>query len=269
MTATSSDPRPRRTSASQRSAGATVEPVREVCPYLEAAGGGWRSVEPTRDHRCTATDPASPLTLSKQRELCLLPAHFGCATYHAARELVAESQAPADGGLWPETRGAILSLEPARGVRAGVPSVARGSGQAVLIALMVVAFILLVITRVTPSFSGDAAASFDAGAVGSLSPGTTPASTAAPVATPPASEEPSPGASGSPAARPSSATPVTPSAVPPASPASTSYTVRTGDTLSAIAIGHGVTVRALKAANAITDIGLIRPGQVLVIPSAP
>src|SRR4051812_49428470 len=187
MTPTPDDPRPRRTAALTRAAGTATEPVREVCPYLEAGDGGWRSVQPTRDHRCTATDPASPLTLSKQRELCLVPAHFGCATYQAARELAAESQTPADGGLWPETRGAILSLEPGRGGRAGVPSVARGSGQAVLIALMVVAFILLVITRVTPSFSGDAAASFDAGAVGSLSPGPTPASTAAPVATPRAS----------------------------------------------------------------------------------
>jgi len=44
------------------------------------------------------------------------------------------------------------------------------------------------------------------------------------------------------------------------------YRVRSGDTLSGIAARYGITVRALKAANAIGSAGVIRPGQVLVIP---
>src|SRR4051812_28950763 len=191
MTATPEDPRPRRTSASVRVAVGTTEPVREVCPYLEAAEGGWRRVQPLRDHRCMATSPASPLALSKQRELCLLPAHFGCATYQAARHIASEGSASADGGLWPETRGAVLSLEPARATRATVSRLAgRGTGQALLVGLMVVAFVLLVITRVSAPGSGGPS-SVGAGAVASLVPQASTTPTPSPSGTPAATSSPS------------------------------------------------------------------------------
>lgn len=45
------------------------------------------------------------------------------------------------------------------------------------------------------------------------------------------------------------------------------YTVKPGDTLSAIAHAHGTTVQALVALNAIADPNLIRVGQHLVLPS--
>jgi LysM repeat protein len=48
--------------------------------------------------------------------------------------------------------------------------------------------------------------------------------------------------------------------------AATSYVVRPGDTLSAIAARHGTTVSALAAANQITDPDRIRIGQLLRIP---
>ncbi len=48
--------------------------------------------------------------------------------------------------------------------------------------------------------------------------------------------------------------------------AAETYTVQGGDTLSAIARNHGVTVAALIAANHIENPNLIRPGQVLTIP---
>src|SRR4051812_46637812 len=240
MTATPGETKRRRTPAWPRAASSTTEPVREVCPYLEAANGGWRSVQPTREHRCTATAPASPLALSKQRELCLLPTHLGCATYQAAREVATESRAGADGGLWPETRGAVLSLEPVRAGLAGVPGTAgRGSGQAILVALMVAAFLLLAITRVTPGSSGQPAASFDVSIVGSANPGASgglgiPA-TSAPTASVIPSATADPSATTSPSGDPASAAPSTnPSAGASGNPVGTIYRVRRGDTLSGI-----------------------------------
>ena len=274
MTATPEDPRPRRTAASSRAAVAPTEPVRLVCPYLLAADGGWRSVQPTRDHRCTATSPVSPLALSKQRELCLQPAHFGCATYQAAREIAAEQGgAPVEGGLWPETRSAVLSLEPAGRGRSPVAGLTgRGTGQALLIGIMVVAFIVLIVARVTPPVPGDPPASSDAGVSGSAAPGPSGASgalaTATPEPTPAASPSEVP-ASASPSSVPASESPsANPSALPSSSPAGTTYRVRPGDTLSGIAARNGVTVRALRQANNLPPGGIIRPGQVLVIPAA-
>ena len=47
----------------------------------------------------------------------------------------------------------------------------------------------------------------------------------------------------------------------------TEYTVVPGDTLSAIAKAHGVTIDEIVEANEITDPDLLRIGQVLTIPS--
>ena len=46
----------------------------------------------------------------------------------------------------------------------------------------------------------------------------------------------------------------------------TSYTVKAGDTLYAIALRYGVTVQAIVNANGLTNANLIRVGQVLTIP---
>ena len=58
-------------------------------------------------------------------------------------------------------------------------------------------------------------------------------------------------------------------AAPPA-PASTgaSYTVRTGDTVAAIAKRHGTTVAAVVAANGLDSRAFIRAGQTLTVPGA-
>jgi LysM repeat protein len=50
--------------------------------------------------------------------------------------------------------------------------------------------------------------------------------------------------------------------------AGTTYEVKPGDTLSTIARDHGVTTAELAGANGITDLHLIRVGQVLTIPVA-
>jgi N-acetylmuramoyl-L-alanine amidase len=54
----------------------------------------------------------------------------------------------------------------------------------------------------------------------------------------------------------------------PAPATGMSYTVVAGDTLSRIASRHGVTLRAVVDANAITDPNRIRVGQVLTLPTA-
>jgi len=53
---------------------------------------------------------------------------------------------------------------------------------------------------------------------------------------------------------------------PPSS--STTYTVKSGDTLSAIAARYNTTVSSIAAANNITNVNLIRVGQVLTIPGS-
>jgi lysozyme len=60
------------------------------------------------------------------------------------------------------------------------------------------------------------------------------------------------------------ATPAAPAA--PASPGPQTYTVRPGDTLSAVAARHGTTVEAISQANGITNPNEIEVGQTLTIP---
>ncbi len=68
--------------------------------------------------------------------------------------------------------------------------------------------------------------------------------------------------------------PGTVATVPPAAatvtsaPATSTYTVRQGDTLSQIAIRFGVTTQALADANGITDVKSVKAGQQLTIPPA-
>lgn len=63
--------------------------------------------------------------------------------------------------------------------------------------------------------------------------------------------------------------PATPAAAPAVKAApGGSYTVRSGDTLSAIATRHGVTMAALISTNSLTNPDALRVGQVLTIPGA-
>ena len=86
--------------------------------------------------------------------------------------------------------------------------------------------------------------------------------TAAPSVRVSSSPAPSAGASSPPA----SAGPSAGASAAAADPSPVTYKVKGGDTLGSIAARFGVTVKALKAANGITDASLIRPGQVLEIP---
>jgi LysM repeat protein len=257
------------------------EAVREVCPYLVAAGGGWRSMQATRDHRCAATLPMAAPAVTKQREVCLGAAHRACATYRAARDLEAATGAGVrpgdDAGFWPETRSTVLALDPARGRIGVLPgSTGHHGGQALLVGLMVLAFLVLVIARTTPESSGVGSPSGSpvaeaGGAQGSPAAGSPSSPAASPSpdgATTPSPPAPStdPSADPTPSVAPSRSPAVSPKPVPSRVPAdATRYKVKSGDTLSAIAARFGTTVKKLKAANGLSS-NVIRVGQVLVIP---
>ncbi|MGZ5332139.1 MAG: LysM peptidoglycan-binding domain-containing protein [Solirubrobacterales bacterium] len=278
MTATGQDPSPP-TSASlpadRDDPSEGGDAVRRVCPYLIADDGGWRSVQPTREHRCGATQPPAPLAVSKQRELCLTPSHRACVTFGAARDLERASGSIStrddNDGFWPATRGTVLALEPARsriGVLPGAPG--RAGGQAMLVGLMVLAFLVLMIARTSPSTSGAPASSNAVVGAASPSAGSRPSGSAS--AGPRATATTMPTASAAATVMPSPAATPAPTAAPSARPSASSspagatrYRVKSGDTLSSIGARFNVTVKKLKAANGLTD-NVIRIGQVLVIP---
>jgi LysM repeat protein len=236
--------------------------VREVCPYLVADDGTWRSAYAAREHRCGAVTPPAPLTVAKQRQLCLLVAHEGCATYLAARAVADEAAplTPGDDGaaLWPSQAAPPLVLEPARRMGALPTASAKNGGQALVVGLMVVAFLVLVIARTQSpgGLTGGSAAPSLSGLVAATS---APAPTSRPS---PSDAAPSAGASLEAAIAPT-ADPSTPD---PATPEATRYRVKAGDTLTTIASRFGVSVKKLKAANDISDPRALRIGQVLVIP---
>jgi LysM repeat protein len=237
--------------------------ARVICPYLMAEAGDWRTLAPAREHVCTAVDPPAPLAIEKQRRLCLGRAHVECATFVAAQQVreVAPGRPvlPGGEGRWRIPRTAPVIIDRGR------PSLAslhldRTVVQGGLVVLMIVAFIVLAFARLT--------APGDRGPSSGSSP--SPASSAAPSVAP----SPSPRPSARPSPSPTAAASTTPTATAPASPVATastvattrSYTVRSGDTLSAVAVRFGTTVAVLRELNDIADPSLLRVGQVLRIP---
>ncbi|MHB8890575.1 MAG: LysM peptidoglycan-binding domain-containing protein [Candidatus Limnocylindrales bacterium] len=169
--------------------------------------------------------------------------------------------------LWPPVRSTPLALEPSRG-RTGVLPVSSGraGGQALLVGLMVLAFLVLVIARTTaPSTAPSQAPLASPGASGVVLASASPATTPTPVA--PTSASPASSASpiGTPTSSASASAAPAPTVTPVPSTART-YKVKSGDTLGSIAAQFGTTVKAIVAANGIEDPSLIRVGQVLIIP---
>jgi LysM repeat protein len=72
--------------------------------------------------------------------------------------------------------------------------------------------------------------------------------------------------SAKPAPKPAPKPEAKPAPKPPVAPTTTTYTVQPGDSLSAIATRHGVTLAALIAANDIADPALIFPGEQISVP---
>jgi len=264
MTVTGQTPRPLPPDgdpAARQSRRRDATAVHEVCPYLAVEDGSWRSAYAAREHRCQAVTPPAPLTVDKQRQLCLQPAHESCATFLAARAVAAEANPPGPGddgaSLWSASGSTPVVLEPARRMGALPTASARSGGQALLIGLMVLAFIVLVIAR-TQSPAGTSGPSAAAGSavagVASSSP------TDSPDATPTPQESATPDATPDPSATPDR----TPA--PTATAAHRRYRVKSGDTMSSIAARYGTTVKKLAALNKIADPRVLHAGQVLLIP---
>lgn len=245
----------------------TVPATAAVCPYLLASDGRWRASTPAREHRCTVVSPPAVLAAEKQRRLCLSPDHVGCSTYMAA---VADAQgaveiegtdARPDGRRRGRvvTRTAPLVLDHGR-LAIGVPALRaeRSASQSGLVALMGIAFVAIVLARL----SGGGPNITPAAGVASASPSH--AVSAAPSVAPVASDvptrtlvptevQPTPAPGGA-------------SAAPSAAAGPTTYKVKSGDTLGGIAQKFNTTVAVLQQLNGIDNPRLLHVGQVLDLP---
>jgi LysM repeat protein len=245
-----------------------------VCPYLMSADGRWRASTPAREHRCTVVTPPAVLAAEKQRRLCLSPDHVGCSTYLAA---LAATDQTVDGDahgsgqdpsrhVRPVARTAPLLLDHGR-LAIGVPAMAteRGVGQSGLVALMAVAFAAIVVARL----SGGGPSLIPAQVGVSASPSPSIAASAPPTVAPAASDVPvasGPAPTLVPTEVEPTPVPAEPSVAPPPSSAPTTYKVRSGDTLGAIAREFDTTVKVLMQLNGIDDPRLLHVGQVLQLP---
>ena len=227
-----------------------LDAVSATCPYLTSASGSWRSASPSRDHRCAALDPPAPQTTEKQRTHCLSTDHVECPIYLAARTARTATLAggsdprlveAADRRRRPLARTAPILLEPPRLVDQAIRlPFDRGPGQLALIGLMVLAFAVVALTRL--SAGGPAAPSAEPSAFAVLQP--SPRPTPSPI--------PTIGPSGSPSAT-------------PAPSFRTTYKVKRGDTLAAIAKRYGTTAAKIRILNGMPSSAL-KVGQVLKIP---
>jgi LysM domain len=224
-----------------------------ICPYLVSSHGAFRSAAPSRDHRCGALSPPAPQPADKQRRHCLASEHVECSIFRAAvtarqTALAAgadpERIAAADAARRPLPRTTPVLLEPPRLLdQAARLQLDRAPGQIALVALMVVAFAIVLLSR------------FSAGAPPAASPG--PSFVAV---LPSAAVTPRP----SPAVRPSAA----PSAAASAAPAPsfrTTYVVKKGDTLIGVATKFKTTAAKIRTLNGLKS-STLHVGQTLKIP---
>jgi len=229
----------------------------DICPFLVAASGGWRLAVPSREHRCGAVSPPSPLSPQKQTRLCLTEGHLRCATFlaaGAARESRVGSAAMPDRvSRWALARTTPV-VEEVGGVRTTLAGmlVDRRRWPAIPAMLLVVALATLGLS----SLRGG-------GAVTALA-SPTPETTQVALAT--AAPEPTPTLAATPEPSPSVAPTEAPTTAPTPAPSHATYTVKSGDTLSAIAKQYGTTVQAIVDLNGIADAASLKIGQVLKIP---
>jgi LysM repeat protein len=236
---------------------ATPASVREIataiCPYLSSTAGSWRAANPSRDHRCVALTPPAPQPTDKQRRHCLSADHVECSIFRAAQTarqtaLAAGADpariAAADAARRPLPRTTPVLLEPPRLLdQAARLQLDRAPGQLALVALMVVAFAIVALSRFTAPASSAPSPSPSFVAV---------LPSAAPTPTPTPTAEPSAGPSDQASAGPNPSF-------------RTTYTVKKGDTLIGVAAKFKTTAAAIRKLNALKSSSLT-VGQVLKIP---
>ena len=231
------------------------EATAATCPYLISAGGAWRQATPSRDHRCSAFEPPAPQPSDKQRRHCLSPHHVECPIFRSARTARAAGLTPSgdpavlalvDAARRPIARTAPILLEQPRLVDQALRlSFDRGPGQLALVALMVLAFSVVAITRLSTASPPGAGASARPSGIARAS------SSPAPTRRPSPSPSPVPSASASPSPEPSFRG---------------KYTVRKGDTILSIARRFKVHTGEIRRLNGLSATYEVKPGDVLKIP---
>ena len=236
------------------------------CPFLVADGGGWRLDVPAKDHRCTAVSPAAALSPEKQVRLCLTAAHTSCATFIASMEARGTRLgAPPPGTSvtrWGLTRTTAV-IEDAGGVRSRVLGAVadRRRWPAVPAVLLLTGLVVLGLSglRGTPASAVATPSRPPSVPAASPTPRATERPTAAPTTAAPSAESTTPAT-------------VAPTIVPPPTTGPVEsfriYTVKSGDTLSAIASQFGTTSRAIADLNGIKVSTTLHIGQKLKIPNA-
>jgi hypothetical protein len=224
-----------------------------ICPYLVSSHGAFRSAGPSRDHRCAALSPPTPQPADKQKRHCLVAEHVECSIFRAAvaarqTALAAGADpdriAAADAARRPLPRTTPVLLEPPRLIdQAARLQLDRAPGQVALVALMVVAFAIVLLSR----FSG--------GSAPEPSPG--PSFVAV---LPSAAATPRPSLAPRPSAAPSA-----PASAGPAPSFRTTYVVKKGDTLVGVATKFKTTAAKIRALNGLKS-STLHTGQTLKIP---
>lgn len=260
------EPRPSATSSAASSEASTIgDAAFRGCPFLVAEAGGWRLDIPSRAHRCGAVSPPAPLSPEKQARLCLTAAHLTCATLQASLAAREARLGPVAAGGDRTTRWGLARtttvIEEAGGLRARVVGLLldRGRWPAIPAVLLVVTLIVLAASGLRPT----SPAAADATATPVLA---TDASAATSVPTPLPTEPAT--AAPSPALTPTTRPTARPTGTPAPSVRFTTYAVKSGDTLSAIAAKFHTTSRAIALLNGISVTTTLHIGQVLKIPTS-
>lgn len=245
--------------------------TRTVCPYLLADDRSWRASSPTREHRCTAVQPAATLSQDKQRRLCLVSAHSGCPAFRVASERLETGSRtgvlmdrPPGAGSRATARTAPLVLDRGRGAAPPAAVFQRGVRPTALLSLVAIAVAGLFMARFTLEPGSPDQALTGPGRSATASPvapsrGSSGDGNGLPVRTVrPLLSETTPGPrSGGPVA---TAAPSGPGAAP------ARYRIKRGDTLVAVARRFGTTAAVLRRLNDIKDASRLRVGQLLELP---
>jgi len=237
-----------------------------LCPYLATTDGNWRSSNPAREHRCVAVTPPVPLALDKQRRLCLVANHAICSTYGAAVAARPPFAIAATPRRRVVARTTPVVLDQTRfDLRLPALRSDRISGQGLLVGLLVLAFAAILIARP----AGDGGSANGDSSRASALPGPTTAAAASATPHPSSSAPEAPVVTARPVGSPAPNTSTRPASPPASSQPATSgstYRVKSGDTLSAIAARFGTTVKVLAGLNHISDPSKLHVGQVLQLP---